>query len=49
MFARTSTVALVGAVGHVIDVQVDVSAGVVGAKVVGRPDTSINESCTIND
>ena len=44
MFARTSTVALVGAVGHVIDVQVDVSAGVVGAKVVGRPDTSINES-----
>ncbi|HNJ79015.1 MAG TPA: YifB family Mg chelatase-like AAA ATPase [Marmoricola sp.] len=44
MFARTSTVSLLGAVGHVIDVQVDVSPGVVGAKVVGRPDTAINES-----
>lgn len=44
MFARTSTVSLAGAVGHVIDVQVDVSSGVVGAKVVGRADTAINES-----
>lgn len=44
MFARTSTVSLIGAVGHVIDVQVDASPGVVGAKVVGRADTSINEA-----
>jgi Holliday junction resolvase-like predicted endonuclease len=37
MFARTSTVALVGAVGHVIDVQVDVSAW--GGRRQGRRPT----------
>ncbi len=43
-FATARTVSLEGATGHVIDVQVDVSPGLVGTSMVGRPDTSISES-----
>jgi magnesium chelatase family protein len=42
--ATASTVALHGAVGHLIDVQVDVSRGMVGTTIVGRPDTALNEA-----
>jgi len=42
-FATTHSVALTGATGHVIDVQADVSAGMVGTTLVGRADTSLNE------
>ena len=44
MVATTHTVSLQGTVGHVVDVQVDLAAGVVGTSLVGRPDTSINEA-----
>ena len=44
MVATTHTVSLQGTVGHVVDVQVDLAAGVVGTALVGRPDTSINEA-----
>ena len=43
-FATSHTVSLHGAVGHLIDVQSDVSPGVVGTTLVGRADTSLNES-----
>lgn len=43
-FATTRTVALTGALGHLIDVQADVSAGAVATILVGRPDASLNES-----
>jgi magnesium chelatase family protein len=42
--ASSRTIALQGAVGHVVDVQVDVSPGSVGATVLGRPDTALQES-----
>jgi magnesium chelatase family protein len=42
--ATASTVALQGAVGHLIDVQVDVSPGIVGTTIVGRADTVLNEA-----
>jgi magnesium chelatase family protein len=41
--ATARTITLQGAVGHLIDVQVDVSAGMVGTTLVGRPDAAINE------
>ncbi len=44
MVATTHTVSLHGAVGHVVDVQVDLSDGLVGTAMVGRPDTSITEA-----
>ena len=44
MWASTRTVSLQGAVGHVIDVQVDVSQGQIATNLVGRPDASINEA-----
>jgi magnesium chelatase family protein len=44
MVAITHTVSLQGAVGHVVDVQVDLSDGLIGTSLVGRPDTSINEA-----
>ncbi|HNM96969.1 MAG TPA: YifB family Mg chelatase-like AAA ATPase [Marmoricola sp.] len=44
MFASVQTVTLSGAVGHLIDVQVDVSDGLVSTAMVGRPDTVISES-----
>jgi magnesium chelatase family protein len=43
-FATAHTVSLHGAVGHLIDVQSDVSAGQVGVTLVGRPDTTLNEA-----
>lgn len=43
MYAATRTVSLQGAVGHVVEVQVDVTPGVIYTSVVGRPDPSINE------
>ncbi|HEX7738962.1 MAG TPA: YifB family Mg chelatase-like AAA ATPase, partial [Marmoricola sp.] len=44
MWATTHTVSLHGSVGHVIDVQVDLSNGMIGSFLVGRPDTAINEA-----
>lgn len=44
MHATAHTVSLSGALGHVIDVQVDVSSGLIAAVMVGRPDVSINEA-----
>ncbi|MDI6909079.1 YifB family Mg chelatase-like AAA ATPase [Nocardioides sp.] len=43
-FATAHTVSLHGAVGHLVDVQSDVSPGQVGVTMVGRADTMINES-----
>ena len=43
-FATAQTVSLQGALGHLIDVQADVSSGMVGTTVVGRPDVSLNEA-----
>ena len=43
-FATTHTVALNGAVGHLIDVQADVSSGQVATVLVGRPDAALNEA-----
>lgn len=42
--ATAHCVALEGASGHLIDVQVDVSQGLVATSLVGRPDASINEA-----
>ncbi|RNL65125.1 ATP-binding protein [Nocardioides marmoriginsengisoli] len=44
MFASARTVSLQGAVGHVVDVQVDISQGTPSTALVGRPDASINEA-----
>lgn len=44
MQAATHTVSLRGALGHVIDVQVDVSPGKAATALVGRPDVAINEA-----
>jgi magnesium chelatase family protein len=43
-FATAHTISLQGAVGHLIDVQVDVSQGIVTTSLVGRADASINEA-----
>ena len=43
-FATAYTVSLQGSLGHLIEVQADVSAGVVGTTVVGRPDAALNEA-----
>ena len=42
-FATAHTVALDGALGHLIDVQADVSPGVAGVTVVGRADAALRE------
>lgn len=42
--ATTHAIALHGAVGHLIDIQVDVSQGMVATVLVGRPDASLNEA-----
>ena len=42
--ASTQTLSLQGALGHLIDVQADVSPGAVGTTLVGRPDVSLNEA-----
>ncbi len=41
--ATARTITLQGAVGHLVDVQVDVSQGLVAINLVGRADASINE------
>ena len=43
-FATAHTVSLHGALGHLIDVQADVSPGTVGTTLIGRPDVSLNEA-----
>jgi magnesium chelatase family protein len=43
-FATSHTVSLTGAVGHLIDVQADVSPGQVATVLVGRPDGALNEA-----
>ena len=43
-FATSHTVSLTGALGHLIDVQADVSPGHVATVLVGRPDASLSES-----
>jgi magnesium chelatase family protein len=42
--ATAHTIALQGALGHLIDVQADVSPGTPGTTLVGRPDVSLNEA-----
>ncbi|MFW6776252.1 magnesium chelatase domain-containing protein [Nocardioides sp. CPCC 205120] len=42
--ATTQTIALQGAVGHLIDIQVDVSPGLVTTVLVGRPDAALSEA-----
>ena len=42
--STTHTVSLHGAMGHLIDVQTDVSPCQVGTTLVGRPDASLNEA-----
>jgi magnesium chelatase family protein len=42
--ACTPTIALDGAVGHLVDVQADVSQGQAGLTMVGRSDVSLNEA-----
>lgn len=42
--ASCRTISLQGPVGHLIDVQVDISPGKVGATIVGRPDVSLQEA-----
>ena len=44
MWASTRTVSLQGVVGHVIEVQVDITQGQIATNLVGRPDASINEA-----
>lgn len=43
-FATAHTISLQGASGYLIDVQADVSPGVVGTTLVGRPDVALNEA-----
>lgn len=43
-FATAHTISLQGAIGHLIEVQADVSSGMVGTTVVGRPDVALNEA-----
>jgi magnesium chelatase family protein len=44
VLATAHTVVLTGFSGHVIDVQADVSQGLVSTTMVGRPDTSVSEA-----
>jgi magnesium chelatase family protein len=43
-YATARTIALEGAGGHLVDVQVDLSQGLVKTALVGRPDASVNEA-----
>ena len=43
-FATAHTMALRSAEGHLIDVQADVSPGLVGTTLVGRVDKSLSEA-----
>jgi len=42
--ARTSSVALVGVTGHVVEVEVDIANGLVGMILIGLPDTALREA-----
>ena len=42
--ARTSSVALVGVTGHVVEVEVDIANGLVGMILVGLPDAALREA-----
>jgi magnesium chelatase family protein len=42
--ATARTITLQGALGHLIDVEVDVSQGIVATSLVGRPDAAISEA-----
>ncbi|MDO7869201.1 YifB family Mg chelatase-like AAA ATPase [Nocardioides jiangxiensis] len=42
--ATARTITLAGLLGHLVDVEVDVSQGLVGTNLVGRPDAAINEA-----
>ena len=42
--ARTHSVALVGVTGHLVEVEVDISNGLVGTILVGLPDTALREA-----
>ena len=42
--ARTRSVALVGVVGHVVEVEVDMGRGLPGLTLIGLPDTALSES-----
>ena len=42
--ATARTVSLQGMTGHLIDVQADVTQGVIATTLVGRPDASINRT-----
>lgn len=44
MLATAHTVVLQGSLGHLVEVQVDISPGVVGATIVGRADASLMEA-----
>lgn len=43
-FATSYAISLHGPLGHLIEVQADISSGIVGTTVVGRPDPSLNEA-----
>ena len=42
--ARVHTIALVGLVGHLIEVEVDISEGLPGYSLLGLPDAALSES-----
>ena len=44
MTARTRGVVVLGVEGHVVDVEVHISSGLVGTTIVGLPDTAVGES-----
>lgn len=44
MTARTRGVVVLGVEGHVVDVEVHISHGMVGTTIVGLPDTAVGES-----
>lgn len=43
-FARTKSVALVGLVGHVVDVEADIGQSLPAFTIIGLPDQAVNES-----
>ena len=42
--AKVRTISLVGLVGHVIEVEVDIADGLPSYTLLGLPDTALNES-----
>ena len=42
--ARTNAVAIVGVVGHVVQVEADLARGLPGLTLVGLPDAALSES-----